>query len=132
MRKDTSRTEEGVWCVVANIKGDHPYGERGEETRSGTRQFRSGTKVYIAGCYPGACDAVVCIGLHRKSRKFITCVINVAHVENFRPKMVYHPEVVRRIKEDQRCWFNGREDAENYAEGFLIWQKMNRRGTKPE
>lgn len=124
MRDDTSRIEEGRWCVVANIKGDHPYGEWGEESRSGTRQFQGGTKVYNAGGYPGTCDAVVCIGLHRKSRKFITCVVNVAHVENFRPKVAYHPEVVRRIREDPRCWMDGQELAERYAQQFPVWQTM--------
>jgi hypothetical protein len=61
---------------------------------------------------------VVCIGLHRKSREFITCVVNVMYVENFRPKVAYHPEVVRRLKEDARCWFKTQEDAEKWAAAF--------------
>jgi hypothetical protein len=65
-------TPEGVWSIVANIKKEHPFGPGGAETKIGTRQFRGGTKVYIAGCFPGTCDAVVAIGLHRKSRKLIT------------------------------------------------------------
>ena len=114
----------GIWCVVANIKRERPFGEGGTETKSGTRQFRGGTKVYIGGCYAGTCDGVVCIGLHRNSRKFITCVVNVTHVENFRPKVAYQPEVVRRLKDDKRCWFQTQEDAENWATAFPDWQEI--------
>ena len=122
MIDDALQITGGVWCVVANIKRDHPYGEGGIESKSGTRQFRGGTKVYIGGCYAGTCDGVVCVGLHRKSRKFITCVVSVMHVENFRPKVAYHPEVVRRLKEDERCWFQTQEDAQNWAAAFPNWQ----------
>ena len=124
MTDDTMENTDGVWCVVANIKGEHPFGEGGNETKSGTRQLRGGTKVYIGGCYPGTCDGVVCIGLHRKSRKFITCVVSVTHVENFRPKVVYHPEVVRRLMQDERCWFQTQEDAEKWAAAFPRWQQI--------
>ena len=65
MSVDPSETQEGVWCVAANVKREHPFGEDSVETKSGTRQFRGGTKVYIGGCYPGMCENVVAIGLHR-------------------------------------------------------------------
>ena len=124
MTDDALESTAGVWCVVANIKREHPFGEGGIETKSGTRQFRSGSKVYIGGCYAGTCDGLVCIGLHRKSREFITCVVNVMHVENFRPKVAYHPEVVRRFKDDARCWFKTQEDAEKWAAAFPGWQEI--------
>jgi hypothetical protein len=124
MDDDASEDQEGVWCVVANVKREHPWGEGGVETKDGTRQFRGGTKVYIGGCYPGTCDGVVCIGLHRKSRRFITCVVNVAHLEDFRPKIAYHPEAVRRLRTDERCWFRTKDDAETWAATFPEWQAM--------
>lgn len=124
MNDDTIEAEEGVWCVVANVKREHPFGEGGKETKIGTRQFRGGTKVYIAGCYAGTCDGVVCIGPHRKSRKFITCVVNVTHLENFRPKVAYHPEVVRRVRTDSRCWFRTQDDAHQWALAFPRWQEI--------
>ena len=124
MSDDASEDNEGVWCVVANVKREHPFGEGGVETKIGTRQFRGGAKVYIGGCYAGTCEGVVCIGLHRKSRKFITCVVNVTHLENFRPKVAYHPEVVRRIQTDERCWFRTQEDAETWAAAFPEWQEI--------
>src|SRR5690242_3382191 len=98
MSEATPESTEGVWCVVANVKREHSYGEGGVESKSGTRQFCGGTKVYIGECFPGMCKAVVCIGLHRKSRKFITCALSVTHLENFRAKVAYHPEVIRRLR----------------------------------
>lgn len=115
---------EGVWAIVANIKKEHPFGPGGLETKIGTRQFRGGTKVYIAGCFPGTCDAVVAIGLQRKSRRFITCAVDVRHVENFRVKLVYHPSVIERIRCDERCWLRTKEEAETWARAFPGWQAL--------
>ena len=115
---------EGIWCIVANVKKEHPFGPGGAEVKIGTRQFRGGTKVYIAGCWPGTCDAVVAIGLHRKSRRFITCVIDVRRVEAFRVKLVYQPVVVQRILLDDRCWIRTKEEAEAWASVFPEWQKI--------
>ncbi len=130
MNDDTIETIEGAWCVVANVKRDHLFGEDGKETRVGTRQFRGGTKVYIAGCYAGTCDGIVCIGLHRNSRKFITSIVNVIHLEKFRPKVAYHPEVISRILKDKRCWFKTQHDTEEWAEVFPKWQEFWRASNK--
>ena len=116
--------QEGVWCIVANIKKEHPFGPGGEETKIGTRQFRGGSKVHIAGCFPGSCDAVVCIGLHRRTRRFITCVVDVKWVEAFRVKLVYHPKVLELIEADERCWIRTKEQAETWAAAFPEWQKI--------
>src|SRR5580700_1553388 len=99
-----NESADGIWCVVANIKREHPHGPSGEEMTIGTRQFRGGSKVYIAGCFAGTCDGVVAIGLHRKSRRFIICVVNVKQVEKFRVRLVYHPSVLKLIGRDVRCW----------------------------
>ena len=124
-------TPEGVWSIVANIKKEHPFGPGGVETKIGTRQFRGGTKVYIAGCFPGTCDAVVAIGLHRKSRKLITCIVDIRHVENFRVKLVYHPKVIEQIQHDEKCWIRTKEDAETWAAAFPEWQKLwERKGSE--
>lgn len=121
---EQSANLDGIWCIVANIKRDHPFGPGGIETKSGTLQFRGGTKVYIAGCYPGTCDAVVAIGLHRHSRRFITCVVHVQHVEEFRVKLVYHPKVLELIKADDRCWVRTKEEAEMWVAAFPRWENL--------
>ncbi|ODU01728.1 MAG: hypothetical protein ABS79_01275 [Planctomycetes bacterium SCN 63-9] len=115
---------EGVWSIVANIKRERPSGPGGVETKFGTRLFRGGTKVYIAGCFPGTCDAVLAIGLHRKSRRFINCVVDVRAVENFRVKMVYHPQVLERIRRHGNCWIRTKEDADTWAAAFPGWQEL--------
>lgn len=113
-----------VWSIVANIKKEHPFGPGGEETKSGTRQFSGGTKVYIAGCYPGPCESVLAIGLHRKSRRFIVCNVDVRWVEDFRVKMVYHPRVLELITQDERCWIRTKVEAETWASAFPRWQEI--------
>lgn len=123
---DTEPVNEdiGIWCIVANIKREHPFGPGGEETKVGTPQFRGGTKVYIAGCWPGPCTSVVCIGLHRHTRRFITCTVDVKRVENFRVRLVYHPYVRRLIESNPRCWIRTKEHAEEWAAVFPNWQNM--------
>jgi hypothetical protein len=118
----TEATSDGIWSVVANIKNECPYGPGGVEVRFGTRQFRGGTKVYINGCFSVTCDTVVAIGQHRKSRRFITCIVNVRFVENFRVRLAYHPSVIKRIREDEGCWIRTKEEAEKWAAEFPEWQ----------
>jgi hypothetical protein len=67
---------------------------------------------------------VVAIGLHRKSRRFITCVVNVWHLEHFRAKLVYHPRVLQLIQEDERCRIKTKEEAEKWVAAFPQWQKL--------
>jgi hypothetical protein len=62
MTDDELKSTAGVWCVVANVKREHPFGERGIETKSGTKQFRGGTKVYIGGCYAELATAWFALG----------------------------------------------------------------------
>ena len=116
--KDNS--EVYAWCVVANIVREH---EVDGETKIGTRQFRAGTKVYIIGCYPGMCNDVLAVGLHRKSRRMITCVIRVTHVENFRAKRVYNPKVLEIIENDSRATITTESKAQEYVGAFQEWQK---------
>ncbi|MFN3148541.1 hypothetical protein [Bremerella sp.] len=115
---------DAIWCVVANIKRAHPFGPAGEDEKIGTRQFRGGTKVYIAGCFPGMCASVVCIGRHRHSRQLVKCTVNVRWVENFRVKMVHHPHVLRMIESNSDCWIRTKAEAKNWAAAFPVWQQL--------
>lgn len=124
MTERPSNHENGVWCIVANIKREHPFGPGGEETKVGTRQFRGGTRVYISGCWPGTCTAVVCIGLQRHTRRFITCTVYVCWVENFRVKLVYQPKVRELIESNEECWIRTQEEAETWASAFPRWQEI--------
>ena len=39
------------------------------------------------------------IGRHRGSHKFVTMIINSEWITNWRAKVVYNPEVLRRLRE---------------------------------
>lgn len=90
---DESRDSQ--WCLVGNI-GD-----------AGLRHFQPGTKVY---CFPAlwgdGYEKVMVIGHHRGSHKLVTMIIDSASVTNWRAKVVYNPEVLRRLGE---ATFAGRE-----------------------
>lgn len=129
MTENAERTE-GVWSIVANVKREHPFGPGGMETKVGTKQFRGGSKVYINGCFPGTCDSVVCIGLQRHTRRFIVCIVDVCHVENFRVKLVYQPRVLEMIDADDRCWIHTEEQAVTWARAFPRWQKLWKRSNE--
>ena len=49
----TEESNESYWAVVGNIKKEIPYGEGGNETKKGTRQFKGGAKIRIIGSFPG-------------------------------------------------------------------------------
>ena len=91
--------DEHPWCLVGNIVDENPKGDSKEIVR-GTKRFSPGTKVY---CMPpqwgDGYESVVVIGRSRGSKRWITVVQRVSKITNWRAKPVYHPEVLRRLKE---------------------------------
>lgn len=94
-----SPSDESLWCVEANILEERPSGPWGLDVAHGTRKFRPGAKIHIIDWFPGTCDSVTVIGQHRKSRKFLVCILSVRHLTNLRVKMIYQP-TVRRLAKD--------------------------------
>jgi hypothetical protein len=90
---------ESYWTAVGNIIRERPYGPGGAETRSGTKHFAPGAKVYIIDWYAGMCQRIIVVGQHRKSKRLITLSIDVRLVENLRPKVCYDPTVISKFKE---------------------------------
>jgi hypothetical protein len=39
--------KEAIWCVVANVRKEIPFGPNGEESKRGVKKFRGGAKVYM-------------------------------------------------------------------------------------
>jgi hypothetical protein len=88
-----------IWAVVANVVRERRAGELGSLLRIGTRKFTGGAKVYIVGAYWGmGGERVTVIGRYR-GKNFISCTIDAMYLENFRVKLAYHPEVIRRLAE---------------------------------
>jgi len=128
------RKSDGTqWCLVGHIVEVRKYGQGGEETRRGTKHFAPGTKVY---CLPArwgdGYEQIIAIGRHRGSTRFRTMVISSAWVTDWRAKVVYSPEVLRRIncatdKRGRGNWTT-KEHVEEYV-AFLKEREAERRAT---
>ncbi|RSK38423.1 hypothetical protein [Hymenobacter perfusus] len=97
--KYANAVPESYWTAVGNIVRERPYGPGGAEIRFGTKHFAPGAKVYIINWYAGMCRRIIVVGLHRKSKRFITLALDVRLVENLRPKVCYDPAVIAKLKE---------------------------------
>lgn len=101
------RSRTSVLALAGNIVEEHPYGPWGQEIRKGTRLFRPGTKVYLAGLEnsavtyrgPYSFDAIRVIGQQRQSRQWIECWVRSDYVTNWRIQVVYRPGAVQRLRE---------------------------------
>lgn len=95
----TARTPP-VWCIVANVVAERPYGPGGLHWRRGLRLFPAGAKVQVPGGYPGmGYDTVTVIGRTRHSARYAVVDIRTAHLTNWRVKLVYSPAVLDRLGE---------------------------------
>jgi hypothetical protein len=116
---------EPVWCVVANIVPERPYGPGGAEKRRGTKHFRPGAKVY---CFPAlwgdGYEQIKVVGRHRRSNRYVTMVIKSAWLENWRVKLVYSPDIIRRL---DGKW-NATEESRLVAEAIAQYRNT---GTVP-
>lgn len=117
---------ESVWCVVANVVTERGYGPNGTEFRFGTKHFRPGAKLQIIDAYAGTCENVIAIGHHRGSNRYCKMVVSIRHLENFRVKLVYSPEVVRLANEHfatgSPAW--SEQEARQMCETFPHWQQL--------
>lgn len=89
---------EPLWAVVANIAKLRPFGPKQVEVKSGTKQFRGGTRVV---CFPqewgdGGISLRV-LGPHRWTRKTIACIVRTEFLDNARVKMIYAPNEIDRL-----------------------------------
>ena len=110
-----NQTQEFVWCVVANIKREIPFGPE-KEIRLGTKHFSPGAKVY---CFKSEWDPGLgrlrVIGRHRGSRRFVKMVIEKSWLTNWRVKAVYNPRLVAKLK---KHW-SGSQTSKDYAEEIV-------------
>ena len=97
---EKTKTYPTQWCLIGNIKEDIPYGHDGEIIMKGTKHFSPGTKVHVLPTQwgDGYYDVVV-VGRHRGSKKFVTMIIPETSITNWRAKVVYKQEVLRRLQE---------------------------------
>jgi len=99
-RKPEKSARESQWCLVGNIVDNAPSTEGGVETRTGTKHFSPGTKIYAFPAQWGdGYQRIIVVGRHRGSKAFVTMVLKSDRVTNWRAKVVHNPEVLRRLQE---------------------------------
>ena len=110
---------ESIWCLVGNAVDEHYYGEK-REIRRGTKHFPPGAKLY---CFPtkwgDGYENIIVIGRPRKTKRFITVVINSKLVTNWRIQRVYTPFIKAQMLEN-RGWDDSDESKE-IIEKMLKW-----------
>ena len=129
-KRDSDGTQ---WCLVGNIVESRTYGEASKETRSGTKHFSPGTKVFCLPAQWGdGYENIMVIGRHRGSKRFETMIVRSEWVTSWRAKVVYNSEVLRRLAaielEQGRSNWKTKEEVEKYAALLLLWQ--SKRTTK--
>lgn len=94
------------WCLIGNIVQERPAGHGGLQIKRGTKHFAPGTKIYAFPVQWGdGYQRIIVVGRHLGSKAFVTMVINSEWVTNWRAKVVYNPEVLRRLQEGAcRFW----------------------------
>ncbi|BCJ39463.1 hypothetical protein GCM10010168_62890 [Actinoplanes ianthinogenes] len=92
-----------IWCIVANVVDERPYGPGGAERRRGLRRFAPGAKVWVPDGFAGiGYETVTVIGRPRGSQRYSIVHVRTEHLTNWRIRPVYSPAVRARI--DEVCW----------------------------
>jgi len=107
----------GRWCVVANIVR-HERGSTGGEKYLGTPIYAPGAKIYVLSFISGDREKMAVLGKSRKSNKKKLSILALNALEDFRPKFLYSPDIIKRILSaewwrDENKYFDG----ENWAVG---------------
>lgn len=125
-------TVEGpVWCVVANMGADHPYGPGGAEIRRGTRHFAPGARLYVRHTmgWMGDLPDLEVVGRHRATHRYVRMVVDGALLERWRADLVYSPEVIRLLQPYWDGTVASQREAEELAD---IWarERAKQRATR--
>jgi hypothetical protein len=128
-----------VWCVIANVVDERPYGPGGAELRRGLKLFRPGAKVHVVDGFGGmGYETLTVVGQVRRSSRFSTVHVQTEHLTNWRVQLVYSPAVLRQIEEirDGRggFWLRAVTDpgSETYRDALLTVAERFRERTDAE
>ena len=95
---DTAKMVGPVWCPVANMRAERPYGPGGRETKRGSKHFAPGAKLY---CFPvmwgDGYDQIQVVGRHRASHRYVKMIVSSSWLINWRVQLVYSPHVIREL-----------------------------------
>lgn len=92
-----------VWCPVATMRTERPYGPGGQEVKRGNKHFKPGAKLYLIEVMSwlerGAKRdvQVEVVGRHRGSHRYVTMVVSASWLTNWRAELVYSPHVIGEL-----------------------------------
>lgn len=88
-----------IWCPVANMRAERPYGPDGRETRRGSKHFVPGAKLYCGDYFWGdwgdGYGQIGVAGHHRGSHRWVKMIISSSWLTNWRTELVYDPAVIK-------------------------------------
>lgn len=95
----TSEEPPAVWCIVANVVEERPYGPGGEETRRGLKIFPAGAKLYVPDGFGGmGWETVEVVGRGRGSARYVAARVQTRQLTNWRVKAVYSPAALKQVE----------------------------------
>jgi hypothetical protein len=112
-----------IWCPVANMTSERPYGPGGQITKRGSKHFAAGAKLYFRQVMNRDGDPQLeVVGRHRGSHRYVTMIVSLSWLENWRPELVYSPYVARQL---YPIWKTGTLGSKLEAE-FYVRKFVNR------
>jgi len=68
--------------------------------RKATRSFSTGQLVYIYSVYWGMNEQAKVVGRFRRKHRWIKGVCPIVSLDNFRPKIVYNPNIIKKLADE--------------------------------
>ena len=95
----TGEEAPAVWCIVANVAEERPYGPGGAETRRGLKIFSAGAKLYVPDGFGGmGWETVDVVGRGRGAARYVAAKVQTRQLTNWRVRAVYSPAALRQIE----------------------------------
>jgi hypothetical protein len=97
-RKDWKQTVP-IWCPVATMTSERPYGPGGHVTKRGSKHFAPGARLYFRRVMGYSSDPQVeVVGRHRGSHLYVAMVVSLSWLVNWRADLVYSPYLARKLQ----------------------------------
>ena len=89
---------EPVWCLVADVAEQPPYGPGRTDWQGGLPLFAPGTRVHVVDGYAGlGYQTVTVVGSTGPRPGYATVAVATEHLTNWRVKLVSSPDVLEQL-----------------------------------
>lgn len=111
------------------MTGEIRGGRDPDRRYTGTPIFSAGTRLYLGEVYWGAADNAHFIGLSRNRRTLANSVVDLALVVHVRPKLIYSPGLIGRLRKLDAAFYEDEAQAREAAStiGRLARQRVQER-----